>query len=51
VTFSADGRTLFMVGEGGGDAEAPLATLWQVRCNSFEADGDESPDPLVECGN
>ncbi len=51
VTFSADGRTLFMVGEGGGAAEAQHATLWQVRCNSFEGDGEESPDPLVECGD
>lgn len=51
VTFSADGRTLFMVGEGVTGDAAQRATLWQVRCNSFDDDGEEGPDPLVECGS
>ncbi len=50
VTFSVDGRTLFMVGEGMANVEDDYPTLWQVRCNSFEGDGDDSADPLVECG-
>lgn len=51
VTFSADGRTLFMVGEGVPGDSAQRATLWQVLCNSFDDDGDDAADPLVECGS
>jgi hypothetical protein len=51
VTFSADGRTLFMVGEGVSGVDAPRPTLWQVRCNSFEEVAEGGPDPLVECGD
>lgn len=44
LAVSVDGRTLWLAGE----AEAP--ELWTIECASFASDGDDDPDPLVDCG-
>ena len=43
VAFGADGRRLYLVGEGS------QPEIWAVDCASFQSDGEDAWDPLVDC--
>lgn len=43
VAWSADGRRLYLVGEGA------HPEIWAVDCASFQTDGEDPWDPLVDC--
>lgn len=43
VTWSLDGQTLTLVGEGASPA------VWSVQCSSFAATDGDTGDPLVDC--